>query len=198
MIKTLMVRIHRVTCIDETGGSIAERVGNDEMYLCGYAIDNANNITPIRPVSIYGNFDDGDVKTFYNPLTFHQFTVDTTVAAPQNFGIVFILVERDRSDNYEIERRVNEAVSSARKNIQATGTPIVPGSPEQMSKWQYATTIVSRFFISIATAIADDFFPPVLRTSTITNGEMSDPYMEYFTVKAHDGTYKVEHDWHWA
>lgn len=197
MSKTLMVRIHRVTCIDETGGSVAERIGNDEMYLCGYAVDNANNVTPIRPVSIYSNFDDGDVKNFYDPLIFHRFIVEDSPAS-QNFAIVFVLVERDHGDNYEMERRIVEAANTARANIRSTGSPIVPGSPEQLTKWQYAMTTVSRFFISIATAIADDFFPPVMRVSTVTNGEMSDPYMEYFTVKAHDGTYKVEHDWHWG
>lgn len=197
MSKTLQVRIHRVTCIDETGGSLAERMGNDEMYLCGYAIDNNNNVYPINPVSIYGNFDDGDVKTFYNPLLFYQFTVNDA-AAPQNFAIAFILVERDQTNNFQIEKYVAEAVNTARVNIRKTGSPIVPGSADQVSKWNNITLAVSRFFSSIASVAADEFFPPVLRTSTITNGEMSDPYMEYFTVKAHDGTYKVEHDWHWG
>ncbi|MBC7849129.1 MAG: hypothetical protein H7Y31_05310 [Chitinophagaceae bacterium] len=197
MARSLTVRIHRVTCIDETGGSIAERIGNDEIYICGYAIDNSNNVVAVPPVSIYSNFDDGDVKRFSTPLVFHQFNVDDSNANPQNFAVGFVLVEKDMSGDAQMRQYAIEAAAAAKKNIRDTGAPVVPGSPEQLNKWSQAALNVSRWIIDKTQTWNDDFFPLVLRTSSIANGNVSDPYMEYFQVKGHDGTYKVEHDWHW-
>lgn len=93
MATQIQFRIHSVKCQDETGGSWAERFGNDEIYLGGYGIAANGTTTQIAPRSVYGNFDDGDEFVFNPPRVFHSAPLGATY--PQEFGVGLVLVERD-------------------------------------------------------------------------------------------------------
>lgn len=191
----LSLGVHSVTCVDETGGWMAEKVGNDEMWLCGLAIDNANNVEAVLPMNVYNNFDDGDVKRYSTPAIFHQFYFDNTITATQNFAVVFFFAEKDSSGTQQLRQFINNAVTTTRKNIREFGVPIVPGSEEQLSKWSEICLSVSSLFQRLAGAINDDVFPPVLRTVMVTNGVCSSLWPEQLEVRGHDGRYAMEYGW---
>lgn len=192
----LSLRIHSVKCIDETGGWLAERVGNDEMWLCGYAIDNNNVVNTIFPMSVYSNFDDGDIKKYSPPQIYQQFYVDNTIAGTQNFAVVFILAEMDTNNDYQLRNYINTTVNTAKYNIQNYGSPIVPGSAAQISTWDNIRLAVHNAINKLAKALADDIFPQVLSTVSFTNGVVDNPYPSSFQIRAHDGTYEVNYDWY--
>lgn len=93
MATQIQFRIHSVKCQDETGGSFAERFGNDEIYLGGYGIAANGSTTQVAPRSVYGNFDDGDEFVFNPPRVFHSAPLGANY--PQEFGVGLVLVERD-------------------------------------------------------------------------------------------------------
>lgn len=191
----LSLRIHSVKCIDETGGWLAERVGNDEIWLCGYALDSSNSVNTIFPMSVYNNFDDGDVKRYDPPHIYQQFYISDTVAA-QNFAVVFILAEIDTNSSVPLRNYINTTVHTARYNIKQYGTPIIPGSAQQISFWNKIRLSVHSATQKLAKALDDDIFPQVLSTVSFGNGVVDNPYPTSFQIRAHDGTYEVNYDWY--
>ena len=43
------LRVHSVKCIDENNGAWVERIGNDEIWLCGYSISATGDTAVIAP-----------------------------------------------------------------------------------------------------------------------------------------------------
>ena len=88
------VQLVRVKCLDETGGSTAELVGNDEIYLSGVAYDAAGATHKVDPFEIYAHFDDGEVKEYSPPRTIFTLTVPDRAPFPKVVGFTFMLNER--------------------------------------------------------------------------------------------------------
>lgn len=114
----LSLRIHRVTCIDETGGKYVERIGNDEIYLGGFAVNDKAETVEIKPVSIYPHFDDGDSKVFNPPKIFHTFPLPNAKSwgpEPKGFGIGLVLIERDTGKDFS--SAITKITEFAKKKI---------------------------------------------------------------------------------
>lgn len=114
----LSLRIHRVTCIDETGGKYAERFGNDEIYLGGFAVNDKAETTEIKAVSIYPHFDDGDSKVFNPPKIFHTFPLPNAKSwgtEAKGFGIGLVLIERDTGRDFS--SAITKITEFAKKKI---------------------------------------------------------------------------------
>ncbi len=61
------LRIRRVKCVDEIGGSFAEAFGNDEIHCAVFSADLRGSTKNSGEFGIWGNFNSGDVKKFNPP-----------------------------------------------------------------------------------------------------------------------------------
>ena len=116
MANKLSFRVHRVTCIDETGGKYLEKIGNDEIYLAGFAVNEAGGTVDISPFSVYPHFDDGDVKVYNPPKTFYTFSVTNSGVWPKRFGIGLVLVEKDAGNLLKSTSKIINASKAYIKN----------------------------------------------------------------------------------
>src|SRR4030095_4324829 len=58
-LSNLELRLHKVRCVDETGGWFGEKAGNDEIDLGGTAVDETGDTHTITKFRVASNFDDG-------------------------------------------------------------------------------------------------------------------------------------------
>ena len=216
MATNLSLRIHSVKCVDETGGSWAERIGNDEIYLGGFVIDAAGNTKKVSPMSIYPHFDDGDIKRFDPPRVFATFNL-TGTAWPRNCIAGFLLFEKDSGDMSSATQKIYEKVveEMERKKQQMGVGARVGGrvltadggetSTEEPSLgsviWNITKEIVYNYIKTKITAgLADELFP--LQEAAVTllspdhtwNGSNASP-VAMVEFRAHDGVYQLFYDW---
>jgi hypothetical protein len=93
-LKTVVLRIHRVKCVDECGGRIVEKLpGDDEIRLGVIAVDATGSVH-MKDMGI-GNFRrDGHTIPFTNPLRVVSFRVDGT-RFPKLYQVALVLAETD-------------------------------------------------------------------------------------------------------
>ena len=183
MTRQLKLRIHSVKCVDETGGKYFEKLGNDEIYLSGFTIDGEGRTTKIP--------------------AFTTFTVSDTKNWPKDFGVCFLLFERDSGDMNEaldmayqkFKEEVDSKMASAKssdKNSFAIPWEII-----------FSTIIpmVARYLQSIiASAISDDPFP--LESVSLNlpgenfnwGGSNTSP-IDKVEFRGNDGVYYLFYDW---
>jgi hypothetical protein len=206
MATKLSLRIHQVKCVDETGGWIAERVGDDEIYLGGFAVINANGDTQkINPVSIYPNFDDGDVKVFNPPKVFH--TINMGVAnEPKTFAVGLVLIEKDAGGMTTAVTRITEFAETKIKERLAllrANPGVVPllGAALLKSVLIFvAPHIIDFVKRSIISAFNDEIFTPNIATVDIPSPNFTwsgslDSAQKTVSFRDHDGTYQLTYDW---
>lgn len=102
MSKKIELRIHRVSCIDETGGKYREKIGNDEIYLGGFTVNDKGETINIPPFSVYPHFDDGDVKLYNPPKVFQTYQLPAASTWPKegiSVAAGFVLIERDAGND---------------------------------------------------------------------------------------------------
>lgn len=203
MTRQLKLRIHSVKCVDETGGKYFEKLGNDEIYLSGFTIDGEGKTTKIPAFNIYSNFDDGEMKKYDPPHTFTTFTLSDTKSWPKDFGVCFLLFERDSGDmNEALDRayqKFKEEVDS--KMVSAKGSD--KNSFEIPWEIIFTTIIpmVAKYLQSIiASAISDDPFP--LESVSLKmpgqnfdwGGNNTSP-INKVEFRGNDGVYYLFYDW---
>lgn len=193
MATKLNLRIHRVKCIDETGGAWREGIGNDEIVLGGFSIAQNGDTTKIPTISIYPHFDSGDVKTFNPPKVFHTFNLGNSF--PKEFGVGLVLIEKDNggSDSaiVKIAERAKELIS---QNLPAAGgvLGIVLGI--------VLSPLVNWVSNKIIGGIEDDLFPPHLVSVKIPGANFTwagamDSAEKTIRFNGHGGTYDLTYDW---
>lgn len=96
--QALTLKLVRVKCVDETGGRIAEHIGNDEIWLTGFAADAAGTTQKLAPFEVYADFDDGDIKEFRPPRTIFTLKVPGGGAFPKSCVATLLLAEKDSGD----------------------------------------------------------------------------------------------------
>ena len=216
----LSLRIHRVKCVDETGGTWAEKFGNDEIYLGGFATDDVANTVQIAPVSIYADFDDGDVKTFNPPKVFHTFNLNAGTEWPKGFGVGLILIEKDAGgmssavksitdfaaakikEELQKEKQKRTAMASA-SDAGGTAT-LVALSPLVILAIKAAAPYIIDFIArKILSAFADEIFQTQvvtleLRSKDFTWAGAKDSAEKTVRFNNHGGIYDLTYDWQLA
>jgi hypothetical protein len=201
------LRIHQVKCIDETGGSFAERFGNDEICLGGFGINANLQATKIAPFEVNANFDDGDIKDYSPPKSFVTLTIGGANAWPKSCGVGFLLFERDNGGRFEAtdktfaelskkleEERTKRGLNAA---AQSAALPPIPWGEIALAVWEYIGPWVKQ---QISSAIDDDMFS--LRTVEVSipssnftwSGSKVSP-KSTVDFRDHSGIYRLEYDW---
>lgn len=193
MATKLNLRIIRVKCIDETGGWLAERAGNDEIYLGGFSIQQNGATTKVPTIPIYADFDDGDVKTFNPPAIFHTFQLGASL--PKEFGMGLILIEKDGggADNGVLK------VAEKAKELITTKLPAVGGVLGAAIS-VVATPLINWVLNKIIGGIQDDLFPVQMISIKIPSATFNwlgsnHSAEKTIKIKAHDGEYDLTYDW---
>ncbi len=218
----LSLRIHRVKCVDETGGRFAERVGNDEIYLGGFVVGQDGSTTAINPVSIYPHFDDGDVKTFNPPKIFHTLTLPVGGAWPKGFGIGLVLVERDAGGMVDAVKKIADfAEAKIKEKLNGSATDVAnarsvianamtEGNAERAAAaipplLLTAIQLAAPFILDyvkrvIIGAFADEIFTPQMATLELSSanfkwGGTTDSAEKTVRFRDHSGIYDLTYDW---
>ena len=217
------MRVHSVKCVDETGGRIAERVGNDEIYLGGFVVDESGNTKAISPTSIYPHFDDGDIKIFNPPKIFNTITLPSGGSWPKGFGIGLILIERDAGGMVEAvtkiadfaEEKIKEKLNGPASEVANARSVIAKATAGGESARTLAAvppvlitiaielalplilTYVKRTIIG---AFVDEVFTPQIATLELPSSNFTwlganDSAEKIVRFRDHDGVYDLTYDW---
>jgi len=204
----ISLRIHSVKCVDETGGSWAERVGNDEIMLSGFGIDASANTVKVDAFEVYPHFDDGDIKRYSPPRTFLTLNLTNNSAFPKTCSVGFLLAERDSGDfgskanqiyekvKAEMEKKKKEEEEKRRRS----GISSFSGEDLKVI-WEVVKPILYAWIKDkIISAANDDIFPPRDTSVTIASADftwngskVSPPSAVEF--RGHDGVYLMTYDW---
>lgn len=110
----IALSIPRVRCVDETGGSWAEKFGNDEIYLGAVlALINANksvSITTSGSKLVGNNFDDGETVHWMRDLVVQDLGDPAVYPYPKAVVASLVLAEHDAGNgrNNFLERLAND------------------------------------------------------------------------------------------
>lgn len=205
----LNLRIHRVVCIDETGGKWAEKFGNDEIYLGGFTLDAKNNTLGYGPRSVYAHFDDGDVKTFSPPRTCATIELGESFNRTRNFYAGFLLIEHDSGNMASavasLVNKINEKVQEELLKIQQArvangGSSAVVGAVVAVI-WPLIKDDVMAYAKSkLSSWFGDEIFPLQVVSATLDssdhtwNGQKT-TQVSMKEFRAHDGIYQIFYDW---
>ena len=125
----LMMQLQRVKCVDETGGSFAERVGNDEMAMAAVGVDALGRTALVAPFSVYAHFDDGEVKTYAPPKTLLMLDVPNEGTFPKTCAALLLLAEQDGGGFADVANqtyaKITAEVAAKKQEMGAVGPIIV-------------------------------------------------------------------------
>jgi hypothetical protein len=183
----------RVKCVDETNGKWVEKIGNDEIYLGGFAIKHNGDTSPIAPTSIYPSFDDGDVKVFNPPKVFYTFSSLTTF--PKEFGVGLILIEKDNGGSTEAMNKISEQVQ-----VLIKASLPVAGGVLGAAIGLVISPLLNWISNTIIAGIRDDLFPPQIAkvkipTQNFTWSGSNHSAEKTLRIVGHQGVYELTYDW---
>jgi hypothetical protein len=197
------LRIHRVRCLDETGGFFAEKLGADEIDLGGTEVDESGDTRKISAFRV-GSFDDGEQRVFSPPrrLTFFNLTEGT--AFPKSYFVSMVLAEIDMGGLPDflnqllnkVKDRVITALTAAIGTAIGASGGLVGMVIGLAVGW--AVGKVWEFFHSVWN---DDVFEPVTVRLTMPSltarwtGGRTDSPERTVTFSGHDGKYELTYDW---
>jgi hypothetical protein len=199
------LKLVRVKCVDETGGRYVERVGNDEIWLAGFAVDGTGATHKLEPFEVYPHFDDRDVKEFSPPKTIFALKVPGGGTFPKSCVATLLLAEKDSGD---LTQLAQDAFDEATKDMEEMKDEMGMGEGEQpppdfwdkvkdkAKEWAYGY-IRGR----IAAGLNDDVFPAQMATLTVTSDDFRwgdgtklspETTIEF---RGHDGVYYLVYYW---
>jgi hypothetical protein len=212
MSNQISLRIHSVKCLEETGGSWAERVGNDEIEIAGFGIDAAANTVQVSRFEVYPHFDDGETKNFSPPRKFVTLNLANTNSFPKNCSVGLLLSERDSGDfgtkagqifakvKEEMEKKKKEE-EDKKKMMSGVAAPAPLTGAELAVIWEIVKPIIFKYIIDkVIHAADDDIFPPQDVSVTISSADFTfdgSKVSSQFPVefRGHDGAYRATCDW---
>lgn len=208
MATQLSLRVHKVKCVDETGGWLAEKVGNDEIYLGGFSVVNQNGDTAkINPVSIYPHFDDGDVKVFNPPKVFNTININGPGAFPKTFAVGLVLVEKDAGGMSDAVTKITDFAQAkikeklAEKSAPKPGVaPLIGGALLKEALLVAAPIVLDFVKKKIVSAFNDEIFTPSIATIDIPSPDFTwsgsmDSAEKTVEFRDHSGVYQLTYDW---
>lgn len=207
----LNLRIHSVKCVDETGGSFAERFGNDEIALGGFSVDPNGTSVKLSPFTVNNNFDDGEIQRYSPPRVFASFPLPAFQTA-RVFSAGFLLFEKDGGGMADtvtsIFKKVLELIQKQKVAMAQKATVVTVNGNEEAAAavpvgaiWAAIRPFVIKFVLDqIVSAIKDDLFPlqdvsvMLLSNNHTFNGSKTSP-VSMVEFRAHDGIYQLFYDW---
>jgi hypothetical protein len=204
--RALEFRIHRLSCIDETGGALEDFCGTDTIFLSGAAI-GATGATASLPELRIGAFDAGCVKEFIPPRPFCTFDLRQGADWPKAYFVTLVLSDLEMGNLAGFQKMLvqksGEEVTSA--IFAATGLSLgargglMGGIIGAMAAW-----VAGWIFNQPGSWWNQDVFPPKTisleipsRTHAFPGGRQESP-LSVARLRGRDGEYAVAFDWRLA
>jgi hypothetical protein len=192
----LTLRVHRVTCVDETDGLFGSEAGEDEIDLGGTRILPNGQVEKINSQTVREDFDDGESQEYNPPWSLTIFNLTTGI-----YTVSFILAE---IDNGGLPDLLNDIVDWVKKKI---GDEVEAAVNEQIDDSTIAAAIAA-LVVLVFTEIwrlfkniwEDDLFSPYTVTVSVPsltagfNGNSVSP-QGVASFDGHGGKYEVLYDW---
>ena len=204
--RILEFRIHRLSCIDETGGVMEEWCGTDTIFLSGVAT-GATGATAQIPEMRIGAFDAGCVKEFTPPLPFCVFDLRDGSDWPKAFFVTLVLSDLEMGELAGFQKRIvqkaGDEVTSAifaatGLSLEARGG-ILGGIVGAMTGW-----VAGWIFSDPGSWWNRDVFPPKTlsleipsRSAAFPGGTPASPLFQA-RMRGRDGEYALAYDWRLA
>ena len=204
--RTLEFRVHRLSCIDETGGVLEDFCGTDTIFLSGAAI-GATGATALLPELRIGAFDAGCVKEFTPPRPFCAFDLREGADWPKAYFVTLVLSDLEMGNlagfQKKLVEKAGEEVTSA--VFAATGLSlgarggVMGGIIGAMTGW-----VAGWIFGDPGSWWNQDAFPPKTIALEIPSrshafpGGRQESAPSLTQLRGRDGEYAVEFDWRMA
>ena len=195
-ITRLDFRLREVRAVDETGGNFITEIGADDIALSGTSVDETGDVHKI-PRRFIGEFNDGDVRRYRQPLLFTDFNVrEGGDVWPKSYFVTLVLAEED---NGGLPDFINELYEKIKGKIASTLASI--GGAIFGPIGAAIGYVVGQIIDWILDWWNDDIFPPRTVWARIggpharfSGGQrVSDPRLARFS--GHDGLYHLTYDW---
>jgi len=197
----LELRIHKVKCIDETGGW--PEWGDDEIYLGGTTVDETGDTKKVSKFHVKDFAKDGDVKNYAPPKQFTWFSLLGGTTWPKSYFVTLVLAEVDMGGLADflnkllekVKEQVVIALVAAGADIGAS-VGIVGAVIGAVVGW-----VVGMVFEWLKSWWSDDIFKPVTVSISIPSlnarwaGGQTDSPEGWIKWWGHGGTYKLWYDW---
>jgi hypothetical protein len=203
----LELRIHKVQCIDETGGGWGGEWGDDEIYLGGSTVDETGDVGKVAQFKV-GDFNDGTVKTYSAPKRFAAFGLREGSEWPKQYFATMVLAEKDAGgfsdfiDN--LVRKVKDELitylSAAGATLGALAGGGAPGALAGALLGALAGFVINKIFDALRAWWGDDIFRPITVWTSIPSlsarwaGKTDSPQGRV-TWRGHNGEYRLWYDW---
>lgn len=199
----LELRIHKVRCVDETGGWLAEHGNDDEIDLGGTTVDETGDTKKVTKFRVGSSFDDGEEKSYSPPRRFTFFNLTEGTAFPKYYYVTLVLAESDMGDlpdflstlldliKQKVKEKLIEAGAQVDTSIPAIGAIIGAA----------IGYIVDRVFDYLRMIWEDEVFQPItvfVKIPSLTTrwpvGRTDSPE-QTVVFKGHGGEYRLTYDW---
>jgi hypothetical protein len=201
--KTMTLRVHRVKCIDETGGGFLGELGMDEISMAATTVDESGDTAKVPEFHVK-KFNDGDVKDFVPPKHLTAFSLLEGTAFPKSYFVTIVLAEKDGGGLADF---VNQLLKQIRERVISAITAAVggfvgaSGGPIGIAIGVAVGFVVGKVFEFIQQIFADDVFKPVtvsVQMRSLTQrfaGGKNDGPEAVADFRGHNGFYQVTYDW---
>lgn len=200
----LVLQIHQVKAIDETGGGLAEKLGSDEIALSGLTIDATGTVRRVRTLQIGTFKKDGVTKTFSPPLEFASFDLSTGASFPKHYQAMLVLAEKDPGGGLGdfLEKLKTKAASKpAGESAEKGDVAVIAALLGKKAAEEIGKALLTEATAKMKGAWKDDIFPPSLEALQIPGPSFRFPHgrttseREAVTFKKHNGNYRVVYSW---
>jgi hypothetical protein len=198
----LELRLHKVHCVDETGGW--PEVGADEIYLGGTEVDEDGATRKIAPFKVRNFGDDGDTKTYDPPRRMTWFNLREGNVFPKSYFMTFVLAEVDMGGLPEF---IDKLWTVVKAKVIAAITAAIGGAIGSTAG-PLGTVIgiavgwaVGKAYEWFKTVWEDDVFPPAVARidiPTLTHrfpGGSTNSRDAVAVFSGHNGKYELTYDW---
>jgi hypothetical protein len=195
----LRLRIHRVTCVDETS-----ELGADEIDAAGVSVDESGDTNKIAAFRVR-SFHSGDVQNYEPPRQFTSFSLtEGTVQFPKSYFVTLALAEVDWGG---FDKFLNDLLAKVKTEVVAAIVAAIggaigsPGGPIGIVIGIAVGWAVTQIFEYLKSAWGDELFRPVTVSAVVpslTSRWSGEPYSPEHTVQfaGHGGSYKLAYDWY--
>ncbi|MEV6305755.1 hypothetical protein AB0M02_40500 [Actinoplanes sp. NPDC051861] len=191
--RELALRIHRVTCKDETS-----EIGKDEIYLGGTSVDENADTKTVKAFKV-DSFSTGKKKVYTPPRQFTFFNVREGGAKfPKTYTVVLVMIEHDMGDLAGFLNKLADAVRDRlRQELVKLGTK----GPIEALIALGLSIVMDKVFGWLKSLWGDEVFNPrtlSVKLPTATHrfpGNSLDSPEGTLRYKGHGGEYEVVYDW---
>jgi hypothetical protein len=206
-VKKLVLRLHRVRCVDETDGFLGTEAGDDEILLGGTTIDATGAVSKVSPFKVRDDFDDNEVKIYSPPKPFCSFDLTKGSDFPKSYFVTFLMGEEDNGGFPEFLSALLEAlkgyVAKAIGAAVAGAGGAFVGSfagPIGTAVGAIVGAVIGWVIDGLRTIWEDDQFPPQTTSISIPSLNCSwsgklDSAGHLLTFSGIGGKYRILFDW---